>query len=257
MTDGDWFTIESIDTDTFAISEYRHWERPHSYLLRSRAGAVLIDSGLGVADISAVVRGLTDDPVTVVTTHVHWDHVGGHDRFDKVGVHPNEADWLRHGIPVPDDTLRGALLKEPFDAPEGFDPAKWLPPRVKPTCLITDGDEISIGARRIKALHTPGHSPGHLCFYEQDRGFLFTGDLLYRGTLYADFPSTDPVAYERSIRSLTSLDDVTMVLPGHNETPLDSSWLGAAAELFVHLKRSDLLHHGAGMHAKAGLSIRL
>ncbi len=73
-----WFTVERVDADTYAVSEYRHWEEPHCYLLLGRERAALIDTGLGVGDIRAVVERLTDLPVTVLTTHVHWDHIGGH-----------------------------------------------------------------------------------------------------------------------------------------------------------------------------------
>ena len=55
-------------------SEYGHWEEPHSYLLLGEERAVIIDTGLGVADIRKKVEQLTDLPVSVVTTHVHWDH---------------------------------------------------------------------------------------------------------------------------------------------------------------------------------------
>ena len=74
----DWFTVEQIDSRTFAISEYRHWEETHCYLLCGMDKALLIDTGLGVANIREAVDELTDLPVTAVTTHVHWDHIGGH-----------------------------------------------------------------------------------------------------------------------------------------------------------------------------------
>lgn len=51
----DWFTIEEIDNDTFAISEYKHWEETHCYLLCGMKKAVLIDTGLGVSDIKKAV----------------------------------------------------------------------------------------------------------------------------------------------------------------------------------------------------------
>ena len=66
----DWFTVEQIDGDTFAISEYRHWEETHCYLLLGWERALLLDTGLGVADIGAVVRDLTRLPVTAAATHV-------------------------------------------------------------------------------------------------------------------------------------------------------------------------------------------
>ena len=83
----DWFAIEEIDDDTFAISEYKHWEETHCYLLCGRQKAVLIDTGLGVSDIRKVVDALTDLPIEVITTHARWDHIGGHRLFDNIAVH--------------------------------------------------------------------------------------------------------------------------------------------------------------------------
>ena len=68
-----------------------------------------------------------------------------------------------------------------------------------PTKVLTDHDIIDIGGREIEVLHTPGHSPGHLCFWEKSRGYLFTGDLVYKDILFAYYPSTDPEAYLDSL----------------------------------------------------------
>lgn len=83
----DWFTTEAIDNDTFVISEYKHWEETHCYLLIGTESALLIDTGLGVSDIKDVVGRYTSLPVIVATTHVHWDHIGGHGLFDDIAVH--------------------------------------------------------------------------------------------------------------------------------------------------------------------------
>lgn len=77
----DWFTVEALDAQTFAISEYGHWEETHCYLLCGTRGALLIDTGLGVADIRGVVAGLTKLPVLAAATHVHWDHIAGWGRL--------------------------------------------------------------------------------------------------------------------------------------------------------------------------------
>lgn len=77
-----WFTIEQIDRDTFSISEYKHWEETHCYLLCGEKYAILIDTGLGVSNIRKIVDSLTKLPVMTVTTHVHWDHIGGHKYFE-------------------------------------------------------------------------------------------------------------------------------------------------------------------------------
>ncbi len=53
-----------------------------------------------------------------------------------------------------------------------------------PTKIVTDHDVIDIGGRQIEVLHTLGHSPGHLCFWEKDKEYLFTGDLVYKDILF-------------------------------------------------------------------------
>lgn len=73
----DWFTIDKIDEQTYIISEYRHWEETHCYLLIGSERCLLIDTGLGICNIYEQVRKLTDMSVTAVATHIHWDHIGG------------------------------------------------------------------------------------------------------------------------------------------------------------------------------------
>ena len=67
----DWFTVEVIDDNTFAISEYKHWEETHCYLMCGTEKAVLIDTGLGVSNIRSVVDSLTTLPIMAVTTHAY------------------------------------------------------------------------------------------------------------------------------------------------------------------------------------------
>ena len=87
-----WFHVACIDPQTFVISEYRHPEEPHCYLLCGETEAVLIDTGLGISDLRAIVDSLTRLPLTVLTTHVHWDHIGAHRLFARFAVH--EASGL-------------------------------------------------------------------------------------------------------------------------------------------------------------------
>ncbi|EKC49603.1 beta-lactamase domain protein, partial [human gut metagenome] len=63
--------------------------------------AILIDTGLGVSNIRKIVDSLTELPVMAVTTHVHWDHIGGHKYFDNIAVHEAEKDWLSVRFPIP------------------------------------------------------------------------------------------------------------------------------------------------------------
>ena len=160
-----WFTIEKIDNKTFSISEYRHWENVHSYLLLGKEKALLIDTGLGVSNIKNEIDEITTLPIIVATTHVHWDHIGGHKYFDNIAVHKLEKDWLIK-FPLPLAVVKDNLLKESCDFPKDFNIDKYEIYSKKPAIILNDNDVIDLGNRKIKAIHTPGHSPGHLCFYD-------------------------------------------------------------------------------------------
>lgn len=244
----DWFTIEALDAQTFAISEYGHWEETHCYLLCGMCAALLIDTGLGVADIRGVVDGLTSLPVLAAATHAHWDHVGGYGAFAHRAVHAAEAPWLAGQFPLPLPVVKRNLLKEPCAFPAGFQIDRYRVFQGRTEHILHDGDRIDLGGRRVDVLHTPGHSPGHCCFYEEERGYLFAGDLVYGGCLDAFYPTTDPALFRRSVKRLQSLA-VTRVFPGHHRLHIDTGMIGAIADAFDALENAGRLRQGSGLFA--------
>ncbi|MEA4823595.1 MAG: MBL fold metallo-hydrolase [Clostridiaceae bacterium] len=239
-----WFTIDEIDPMTRIISEYRHWEETHCYLLEGNDRALLIDTGLGVCDISAEVRKLTDKPVTAVATHIHWDHIGGHKYYPDFYTHELEMDWLHGGFPLSMETIR-SMVVDRCDLPEGYEVGTYEFFQGTPTRLLSDGDTIDFGGRVVTALHTPGHSPGHLCFWETETGYLFTGDLVYKDRLFAYFPSTDPQAYLRSLEKVAALP-VKRVFPAHHALDIGPEILTRMRDAFRALDAEGKLHHGSG-----------
>ena len=258
MSNNNWFTVEKIDDTTYAISEYGHWENAHSYLLLGKEQACLIDTGLGIGNIKEVVDELTELPISVITTHVHWDHIGGHGLFDNIQVHGKDSEWLRDGIPVPLNNIRQNLVRDlTKPLPEDFDIEEYYPYQGQPQVELADGDLISLGNRELKVIHTPGHSPGHICLYEKERGYLFTGDLLYKGTLFAFFPSTNPLQFAQSIYKIAQLDKVSRILPGHHQLEISDKFLDKAKSYFEKLEKEDLLYQGSGLHDFGDLKIKL
>ncbi len=239
-----WFTIDKIDDFTYAISEYHHIEETHCYLLIGKEKALLIDTGLGVADISKEVAKLTDKKVVAVATHIHWDHIGGHRHYEEFYAHETELAWLQGEFPVPLARIKNYLL-EGCDDPKWFDEDKYELFQGTPAGFLNNNDIIDIGGRSIKVLHTPGHSPGHMCFYEEKTGYLFTGDLVYKGMLYANFWSTDPEAYLYSLERIAKLP-VNRVLPGHHSLDIKPEIIKRMTKAFEELRSSGRLCHGAG-----------
>lgn len=238
-----WFTTEKIDTDTFVISEYRHPEETNCYLLIGSERCLLIDTGLGVGDIAAETARLTDKPIIAAATHIHWDHIGGHGSFPKFYAHEKELDWLNGGFPLPVSEVRKMLAEG--ELPDGFDLNEYSIFQGRPSKLLSNGDEIRLGGRSVTVIHTPGHSPGHMCFWEAERGYLFTGDLIYKGLLYANYPSTDPEAYLRSAERIARLP-AKRIFPAHHSLDIRPVIVPALAAELEKLKQKGKLSHGSG-----------
>ncbi len=242
----DWFTRDTIDPDTYILSEYRHWEETHCYLLNGSKKSLLIDTGLGICNISEQVVKLTEKPVAAVATHIHWDHIGGHTYFPDFYAHTDELNWLNGEFPLSLEQIRDMVMDR-CKAPAGYDVASYEFFQGNPTRILEDGDEIDLGGRIIKVLHTPGHSPGHMCFWEEARGYLFTGDLVYKDTLFAYYPSTDPQAYLTSLKKIAALP-AKRVFPAHHSLDIQPEILVRMRNAFQELDAQGNLRHGSGIH---------
>lgn len=167
--------------------------------------AAVIDPGGSVDAILGEVarRGLTLDQIWI--THGHLDHAGGAAEMAEksgapiIGPHPDDQFWI-DGIEA-----QGQM----YGLPEarGFVPTQWL----------DEGDELTLGETRWAVRHCPGHTPGHVIFFNEPARFAQVGDVLFKGSVgRTDFPRSNPDALIRSvIDKLWPLgDDVTFV-PGH------------------------------------------
>jgi glyoxylase-like metal-dependent hydrolase (beta-lactamase superfamily II) len=254
-----WFTVQPIDEATFAISEYGHWERVHSFLLLGNDKAALIDTGLGIGNIRTITDQLTALPIEVLTTHVHTDHIGSHGQFSRIYVHEGDRDWLVHGIQgLSLEQIRRDIGRDITQrTPDGFDPATYTPFQGEPAGLLADGDIVDLGGRTLTVYHTPGHSPGHLCFWDDSRGFLFTGDLLYDQTpVYAFYPSTNPADLVRSLARIAEIDGVRRIYGSHNTLGLAPELLREVKVAAHFLQEAGLDHFGTGIHSFGGFSVQ-
>lgn len=167
------------------------------YILESDAGLVMIDAGWDAPEsFFALERGIRaaggklEDVVAVLVTHIHPDHYGLAGRIRElsgawIGLHPADATMIhdRYEDPAPllekqEAWLRGA--GSPDDEVEAMRDSSLEVLRyvrvAPPDVLIEGGDRPQVPGWDLIALHTPGHTPGHLCFYEERSETLFTGD---------------------------------------------------------------------------------
>ena len=140
----------------------------------------------------------------ILLTHSHFDHVGGLAELKElsgapIAVHPGAVPMLENAV------LAGRMWQ--ISIPE--------PPA--PDVLINDGDLIELGNLQLEVLFTPGHAPGHVCFYLASEGVLFDGDVLFQqGIGRTDLPGGDYATLMDSIHQrLMILPDETLVLSGH------------------------------------------
>ncbi len=252
----DWFTVEKIDEETFAISEYEHWEETHCYLLCGEKQAILIDTGIGVANIKEVVDYLTELPIMVVTTHIHWDHIGGHKYFDNIAVYEKEADWLSGNFPIPIQAVKKNLMYKPCKFPNNFSIDDYEIFQGIPQRILHNEDCLDLGNRQVEVIHTPGHSPGHCCFYERDRKYLYSGDLIYSGCLDAFYPTTDPKSFFQSIQKVQLLD-IKRILPAHYKLLMPVDIIDRIEKAFNTLFNEGKLKQGNGIFSFGDFQIHV
>lgn len=259
MIQDPWFTVQKVDDKTYAISEYGHWEKVHSFLLIGTERAALIDTGLGIDSMKRVTDQLTNLPIDVITTHVHADHIGSHAEFKNIYVHEADADWLINGIQgLSIEQIRKDVSRDiTLPTPSTFNPDTYTPFQGQPTGLLADGDIVDLGGRTLTIYHTPGHSPGHISVFDKSNGYLFTGDLLYDETpVYAFFPSTDPVDLVNSLEKISGIATVSKVFGAHNTVGLDAAILEEVKYAVRSLREKSLVEHGTGVHEFKGFSVQ-
>jgi hydroxyacylglutathione hydrolase len=239
----DYFVVEPIDSTTFAIGEPRYYQGNYSYLIVGTVRAVLLDAGTGTRDITPVVRSLTSLPVTIIPSHLHYDHVGALGRFDSTALIDNPS--LRARITDSQLTLGRYEFLGFYDhlkAPT-FRVDEWWPADAK----------IDIGDRRLRVIATPGHTPTSVALYDESRRQLFLGDFMYPGELYAFLPAASRGAYLSTTRRLLStLDPDTRLYTAHmQDTPapvrapvLEMADLKALEAALVAIQEGSLASNG-------------
>jgi hydroxyacylglutathione hydrolase len=184
----------------------------NTYVVYNETGeCCIIDPGCYFSGEEQELKHFIEDnnlkPVYLLNTHCHLDHIFGNRFVQKqfnlvLHIHRDEKALLDLG------PTQGQMWQLPFDNYDG---------EIK---YINEGDVISIGKEQLEILLTPGHSPGHLCFYSKVHKFLIGGDVLFNGSVgRTDLPGGDFKTLEQSIKTkLYTLPEDVIVYPGHGDS---------------------------------------
>lgn len=139
-------------------------------------------------------------------THAHFDHLGG-----AAAIYEAASTPLQVALHPADHPLWQVNGGAAFFGIDDFDPGP------EPTVDLVDGMKLRLADHELIAMHTPGHTPGHMIFHHPASQVVFCGDLIFQGSVgRVDLPGGDPQKLMESIRQhLLTLPDETKLLPGH------------------------------------------
>lgn len=178
----------------------------NTFIVRPDGGdrAVIVDPGDEAPRLLAALRELGVELDGILLTHTHFDHVGA---VAEMARETGAKVWCPE-IEVPILADINAFMRFPGLGPfESYDADH----------TVSGGEELELAGLTFDVISTPGHSPGHVTYSVRDEGALFSGDVLFQGSVgRTDLPGADWGTLAASIaRLLEQFDDDTTVYPGH------------------------------------------
>ncbi len=205
----DWYEIRSISDGISLIREkyVADWLRCNIWHVQGRNFDLLIDTGMGLRPLKKEIASISDNPIKVISTHCHFDHIGGANEFDCRLGHKSEASIHaspdKHSAGDWDAFIRAeTFIRLPDDS---FVVENYSVTPAPLTGYLDEGDVLDLGNRAFQIYHLPGHSPGSIALYDKNEQVLFSGDVIYDGDLFDTVYHSDPEIYRDSLNRLKQL----------------------------------------------------
>jgi len=167
--------------------------------------AAIVDPGGDIERILAAIDEAGVIAEKILVTHGHVDHAGGVAELAKRLNLPVEGPQREDKFWI--DQIPEQASQFGFGESDAFEPDRWL----------EDGDTVEVGNDKLQVIHAPGHTPGHVVFYDAAARLAVVGDVLFRGSIgRTDFPGGNHQDLLDSIRlKLFPLGDDVRFIPGH------------------------------------------
>jgi len=217
----DWYEIENVSHGVSLIREkyVADWLRCNIWHVRGKNFDLLIDTGMGLRPLKKEIATLSQNPIKLISTHCHFDHIGGAHEFDCRLGHKSEehihADPNEHNTGGWNAFVRAETFHRLPD--DSFVVENYSVKSAPLTGYLDEGDVLDLGNRVFQIMHLPGHSPGSIALYEKDSGCLFSGDVVYDGDLFDTVYHSDPELYRESLARLRELP-IKLIHGGHDES---------------------------------------
>lgn len=178
------------------------------FLIIGTTNALLIDTGFENTNLKSKIQEITDLPIKIILSHGDKDHSGGLNQFDQCYIHKDDVSLIDCDIKVNE---------------------------------INEGDFFEAGEYKFEVIEIPGHSYGSIALLDRNKKLLLSGDSVQTGPIYMFGQHRNLDLYLQSLKKLlTYQDDITTIIPSHNDYPLTKEYINYCLEDGQLLKNEQL-----------------
>ena len=207
------FKIQKIQKNIYKIWEPWYKEFANIYLFKNGDKCLIFDAGLGLFNLKHFLVDLGYQEFYIALSHVHFDHCGGVKHFnpEEIIISKKQRDnILNKKLLALNYFYEQDLILDGYNYEKNIFDYSYLK-----NINLNKNKQIVFGEFKFNILGSPGHTDDSLIYYEENNKILISGDSLYDGKIYFDFPNSNKIEFIESLKKIDKIKFNT-VLAGHN-----------------------------------------